>query len=143
VSCVPSEQDVRPWITAAPTGDDARGSGATECVDNEEISMDAETPDWDDLRQAQIVFCSMVDCRARLDCVSASDDSFGWPFTIMVDVPDTVEWSTVAAATLGRWTREARALELQLNVDRSPQRVRISDGLNVMRLDLVDVCTKS
>ena len=105
--------------------------------------MGAERQEWEELRRAQIVFCSMAGARARLDCVSESDDTFGWPFTIVVDVPGTAEWSALAASMLGRWTSEARVVELQLDVDRTPHRLRISDGVNAMRLDLVDVCTKS
>jgi len=102
-----------------------------------------ERQEWEELCSAQIVFSSMVNSRVRLDCVSESANTLGWPFTMVVDIPDTGEWSSLAPSMLGRWTSDARPLELQVDVDRSPFRVRISDGVNAMRLDLVDVCTKS
>jgi hypothetical protein len=75
----------------------------------------------------------------HLDFVSETDATRGLPFTLVVDVPIGSGWSAIAARTLGRWTAEARELGLQLESARSPVRLRISDGQNALRLDVVEI----
>jgi hypothetical protein len=75
--------------------------------------------------------------------VSDTHETRGWPFTLVVDVPMGAEWSAIAARTLGRWTAEARELGLHLEAKRSPERLRISDGRNALRLDVVDIVLDS
>ena len=96
-----------------------------------------------DVAQAQIVFCSMSDSTAHLDCVSQSPGTWGWPFSMVVEIPEGVEWAAAAAAMLGRWTSAARPIELQLLQDQPPYRARLSDGLNAMRLDVVGIRIKA
>lgn len=89
--------------------------------------------------EAQILFCSMSQAAAHLDCISESSETFGWPFALVASIPPGVEWSAAAAGLIGRWTRDNVPVEIQLEGDHTPFRVRISDGLNAVRLDVVDV----
>lgn len=88
---------------------------------------------------AQILFCSMNNTSAHLDCVSESAGTWGWPFSMVVHIPPGVEWSAAAAKLLGRWTGSARPIDVQLAREHHPIRVWLSDGVNSMRLDVVDL----
>ena len=95
--------------------------------------------DLQDVTGAHIVFCSMTGSTVHLDCISTSEAARWWPFTLVVEVPAGADWASVAARTLGRWSAESVALELRVESTRTPNRIRISDGTNALRLDLVDV----
>src|SRR3954462_8524707 len=97
----------------------------------------------EDITGAHIVFCSMVDSVVHLDCLTTSDGIAGWPFTLVVSVPQGCEWSSLAAATLARWMTDSRELELGLMEHRAPPRLRIADGQTVLRLDVVGVFIES
>ena len=99
--------------------------------------------DLHDVAGAHLVFCSMAGSTVHLDCLSETEGTQGWPFTLVVHVPAGAEWSTIAARTLGRWTSDATPLDLQLETNRSPERLRISDGQNALRLDVVDIRIES
>lgn len=96
-----------------------------------------------DVADAHLVFCSMSGSTVHLDFVSDSDGTRGWPFTLVVDVPMGAEWSAIAARTLGRWTAEGRELGLKVETRQSSDRLRISDGQNALRLDIVEVVLES
>jgi len=95
--------------------------------------------DLRDVSNAHIVFCSMAAGRAQLDCVSESEGTRGWPFSLVLDVPEGAEWATMAARLLGLWMYDARAIAIRLEPNRRTARVRMSDGENAVRLDLVEV----
>ena len=95
--------------------------------------------DFGGIAHAHIVFCTQAAGTAHLDCVSESAETSGWPFTLVVDIPEGAEWSKMASRLLSRWTNEARGLALRLEANRNRARVRMSDGECAVRLDLVEI----
>ena len=88
---------------------------------------------------AHIVFCAVAGGRAHLDLVSETDGTRGWPFTLVLDLPQAAEWATMAARLLGRWSDDGKGIAIRLEPHRETARVRMSDGESAVRLDLLDV----
>jgi len=95
--------------------------------------------DLRDVHHAHIVFCALAGGTAHLDCVSDAGGTRGWPFALVLDLPIASEWSTMAARLLGRWTDDATGVAIRLEPSRERARVRMSDGVNAVRLDLLEV----
>jgi len=91
------------------------------------------------VHDAHIVFFALAGGTVHLDCVSESDDTRGWPFTLVLDLPGAAEWTTMAARLLGRWADAATGITIRLEPRGETARVRMSDGVNAMRLDLLQV----
>jgi len=91
------------------------------------------------VHDAHIVFSALAGGTVQLDCVSESDGTRGWPFTLLLDMPAATEWSTMAGRLLARWTDDATGITIHLETSRGADRVRISDGASAVRLDLVEV----
>ena len=96
-------------------------------------------PDLRGVVDAHIVFCALAGGTAHLDCLSESEGTRGWPFTLVLDMPESAEWSAMAARLLHRWADNAHGIVIRLEPHRGTARVRMSDGESAVRLDLLDV----
>lgn len=93
--------------------------------------------DFNGVCNASIVFCSMAAGTAHLDCVSETEATRGWPFTMVVGVPPLMEWSVIASRLLERWADTATAISIRLEAGADGARIRLADRTGAVRLDLV------
>ena len=95
--------------------------------------------DLQGVSRAHILFYALAGGTAQLDCVGESDGRRGWPFTLMLDLPETADWARVVRRLLRRWANEAATITMSLESNQDAPRVRMSDGQSAVRLDLVDI----
>jgi len=79
------------------------------------------------MKKVVILFVTVHDSLARLDCVTANGGEAGWPFSVVLSLSDDADWATGAAHRMRVWADRAEVLDLDVS---GPERVRIrlSDG---------------